>query len=109
MFLSYDDLTGGPVIIYDSSRFEDDEEAIQVIIHEYLHYSSISINEGECEALALMIAVDYQNTFESAIRKMREKLSLPTLKVVYEDEVAVQMYEAIQGNLSIEKVRKWLT
>lgn len=108
-FWNPDYLTGGPVIIYDKSRLDDDEETIQIIIHEYLHYSPLSINEGEGEVLALMIAVDYQMTFEESIKKMKEQLTLSTLMEVYKPAIALQMYKAIQGTLTIEKVRMWLT
>lgn len=109
-FWGCDYITKKPIIIYDDSRLDDSIETIQTLIHEYLHYSPLSINEGECEVLSLIIAMDHNALFEETIKKKKESLTLPKLMDAYEDSaVAEEMYRALQGTLTIEKVREWLT
>ena len=111
MFVDFFPFALKRVIVYDESKFNtgDEDEEIQIIIHEYLHFNEASDDEAEDEVLSIIIAFESDKPFDEGLKSARSKLSLEKLKAMYvqDPELPFNMDRKLD-TLTLREARRWL-
>ena len=113
-FLQVDDRTGCPAILYSKDRMEalDFEEQVQIMIHEYLHYSEVAKkhfygSEAAVEAISILVNEYYQCNIEDAMEMLSVSVNPEVLIEAYGQDLGKKILKKIY-KMSAAEVKKYL-